>query len=303
MKRKEFIKNSAAGIAGLSVAPLVYGGILKAFSEEGAPNVVWVDNGEPEALVQAAVAAFGGLKTFISKGDKVVLKPNIGWDRAPIFAANTNPDLVAEVVRMCMAAGARQIKVLDHTTNNALRSYRNSQIEAKAKAAGAKVVQVREQRFKNLELPDGKVLKSWPIYGEYLDADKVINIPIAKHHSMCKVTLGLKNLMGAMGGNRGELHNGFSEKLADITSHILPTLTIIDAYRIMTGNGPTGGSLSDVKETRTLIMSDCTIAADVTGVELFGLKPQDVGYLREMMGRNMAKYDLDNLKVKRISLT
>ncbi|MFC1481671.1 DUF362 domain-containing protein [Candidatus Neomarinimicrobiota bacterium] len=303
MKRKEFIKTSTAGIAGLSVAQLGIGGILKAFAQEGAPHVVWIENGEPEALVQAAVAAFGGLQTFISKGDKVVIKPNIGWDRAPAYAANTNPDLVAEVVRLCLAAGARQIKVLDHSTNNAIRSYRNSQIEAKAKAAGAKIVQVREQRFRDVNLPEGKVLKSWPIYGEYLDADKVINIPVAKHHSMCKVTLGLKNLMGAMGGNRGEIHNGFSTKLADITSHILPTITIIDGYRIMTGNGPTGGSLADVKEARTLIMSDCTIAADVTGVGLFGLKPQDVGYLREMMGRGKQKYDLDNLQVKRISLT
>ncbi len=300
MKRLNFIKATTGGLASLS--PLFSNSLLLALDNEPAPEVVWVENGEPAQLVRSAADAFGGMSRFISKGDVVVVKPNIGWDRAPQFAANTNPDLVAEIIRLCLDAGARRVKVFDRTINTPLRCYLNSQIEPSAKKAGAKVLQVRDHRFKNVRLRQGTVLKEWPIYRDYLEADKVINVPVAKHHSLSRVTLGLKNLMGVMGGPRGEIHNGFATKLVDITSEILPTLTIIDAYRIMTANGPSGGSLSYVEKPRTLIMSPCTVTADYVAASLFKLDPGKIGYINEALRRGLNRYDVSNLKMKKISL-
>jgi uncharacterized protein (DUF362 family) len=232
----------------------------------------------------------------------VVIKPNIGWDRAPQFAANTNPKLVAEVAKLCFEVGAKTVKIFDRTCNNPRRCYRNSQIEELASQANADVSHIRDRKFKNVSLPKGEIIKDWPIYQEYLDADKVINIPIAKHHSLSKVTLGLKNLMGVMGGERGDIHNNFEVKLVDITSHILPTLTIIDAYRTLLRNGPVGGNLNDVKLTKTLILSPCTIAADQVALDLFGAQVGDIGYLQTAISRKLNKFNPENLNLVKINL-
>ena len=303
MKRRDFIKTSTAAIAGFSLFPVSLKSQSQPTSSDFPPDVVWIENGEPAELLHTAFGEFGGVEQFISKGDIVVIKPNIGFDRMPRQAATTNPDLVAEVVLQCRQAGAKRVKVFDRTTNNPQRCYYNSEIEKEAKAAGAQVYHVYDHRFQDIDLPDGEVIKKWPVYRDYLEADKTINIPIAKHHSMDRVTLGQKNLMGVMGGNRGEIHYGFSKKLADITSAIMPTLTIIDAYRILTANGPSGGSTADVKTTRTLIMSRCTVTADYVALPLFDLHVNQVGHIREMIVRGQQKFDLDNLNLRKIDLS
>ncbi len=303
MRRRDFIRTTSAGLVGLAAAPLTGGSLLGALSAEPEPDAVWVEQGEPVELLSAALEAYGGMQSFISPGDNVLVKPNIGFDRTPAQAATTNPELVAEVVRLALAAGAKEVKVMDRSANNPRRSYARSEIEPLAKAAGAKVQHVRNNRFREIELPRGEALKKWPIYRDYLDADKVINIPIAKQHSMSGLTMGLKNLMGMMGGIRGTIHLGFTRKLIDITSEILPTLTIIDAYRVLTANGPSGGNLADVRRPRTLIMSRCTVTTDCLATGLFGMQPSDIGYLREALSRGINRFDLDNLNLKKIVLS
>lgn len=286
---------------GLSLTPIwgrEFGRVLGAET----PEAVWVENGEPVDLLRAATQAYGGLNTFISKGDVVVIKPNIGWDRAPELGATTNPDLVVELVKQCLDAGAKEVKIFDRTCNNPRRCYRSSQIEARAKEAGAAVDQIRDFKFKNLRISQGEEIKEWPVYQDYLDADKVINVPIAKVHSMSTVTLGLKNLMGTLGGDRGSLHNHFAVKITDIAREILPTLTIVDAYRIMEHNGPVGGSVDDVKLTRTLIMSPCTATADRLALDLFGFPLEQVEHIQTAFERGLNKYDFDNLNLKKITL-
>lgn len=303
MKRREFLKASSAGLIGLLPLPLANHHLLKASSQGPAPDVVWVENGEPVQLVQTAVNAFGGMHQFVSRGDIVVVKPNIGFDRAPEYAATTHPDLVAEVIKLCLNAGAKKVKVFDRSANNARRSYANSQIEQKAKAVGAEVSHVRDHRFKNTRIREGEILKEWPIYQDYLEADKVINIPVAKQHNMSRITLGLKNLMGVLGGNRGTIHFRFDKKIIDINGEIPPTLTIIDAYRILTANGPSGGRLSDVKKLRTLVMSPCTVTADYVAASLFQLSPNSIGHIQEAIRRGLQKYDLNNLQLQKITLS
>ena len=266
------------------------------------PDVVMVEKGEPAQLLASALKEMGGMGRFIKAGDVVVVKPNIGWDRAPEQAGNTNPDLVAEVVRECLKAGAKKVRIFDHTCNTAQRCYSNSGIQEKAEGAGAEVVFIDEERFKMTTLKNGKLLKEWPIYQDFLEADKVINVPVAKHHGLARVTLGLKNLMGVMGGSRGEIHSPFS-KLIDITGEILPTLTIIDAYRMLMAHGPQGGNLGDVKNARTLIMSHCTVAADHAALPLFDLTVADVPYLQEAAERGLNRVDLKNLQMKKVSLS
>ncbi len=299
MKRREFIDFSIKTAAGLAL----FGGSVLSLPSGQSAQVVKVTGGEPAELFQAALRAYGGMKRFISPGDVVVVKPNIGWDRRPEFAANTNPELVAEVVKACFEAGAKKVKVFDYTCNNPRRCYVNSGIEAAVKPLGADIFNVRSFKFKKVRLPEGELVKEWPIYQDYLEADKVINVPIAKHHSMARVTLGLKNLMGVMGDDRGKLHNHFSKKLIDVDMHLLPTLTIIDAYRILVRNGPVGGNLADVRLTKTLIMSDCTVSADLAALDLFGRKLDEIGYLQEAYRRNLNKYDREKLHIHEISLS
>jgi len=300
MERRQFIKY-ALGMLGWSLTPFWSNGAGRVFGAE-VPEAVWVENGEPVELLQTAAEAFGGLNTFISKGDVVVIKPNIGWDRAPEMGATTNPDLVAELVKQCLDAGAKQVKIFDRTCNNPRRCYRSSRIEASAKEAGAAVDQIRDFKFKNLRITGGEEIKEWPVYQDYLEADKVINVPIAKVHSMSTVTLGLKNLMGTLGGERGSLHNHFAVKLTDIAREILPTLTIVDAYRILEHNGPVGGNINDVKQTRTLIMSPCTATTDRLALELFGLPFEQVAHIRTAYERGLNKYDFGNLRLQKITL-
>jgi len=298
MKRREFIKTSALGTMAMSL-PLSR---WQLFAQENElPQAVIVRNGEPESLVSATLQALGGIERFVQPGDKVLLKPNMAWDRGPAYAANTNPEVVAALTRLSLSAGAAEVRVLDRTCNEPRRCYRNSGIADAATAAGAKVVQVRDNRYEDLELK-GKVLDSWPIYKDYLEADKVINIPIAKHHGMAKVSLGLKNLMGVMGGRRGMIHVKFADKMADITQHIMPTLTVIDAYRMLMDNGPSGGDLEDVRMERTMIASPCTVSADVLGLQLFGHSLSDIKQIDVAVKRGLALYDTSHLTVERIDL-
>ncbi len=299
MKRRSFVKSSVYGTLGVSLVPLT----IFSQDQKNFPDVVRVENGEPQQLLHEAMNAMGGMSRFISKGDVVVVKPNMGWDRSPQFAANTNPDLIAEITKLCYKAGAKEVKVFDRTCNNPRRCYRNSKIEEKAKQAGADVSHIRKNKYTTIKLKEGEILKEWDIYEDYLEADKVINVPIAKHHSLSRVTLGLKNLMGVMGGNRGSIHSDFDIKLADINKELLPTLTIIDAYRILTGNGPSGGNLADVKLSKTLIASSCVVAADYVGLDLFSLSMDQVGHIREAVSRGYNKFDLKNLNLKEIKLS
>lgn len=299
MKRRTFIRKSALATAGLGLSSTFFKtGNLFA---QTYPDVVWVENGEPQDLLKSALSELGGLSRFINKGENIVIKPNIGWDRSPELAANTNPDLIYALVKECFAAGANSVKIFDRTCNNPRRCYRNSDIERRAEEAGAEVSHIRDSKFKNITI-NGRVIKEWPIYEDYLEADKVINIPIAKHHGMARVTLGLKNLMGVMGGNRGSLHNNFPQKMADINKHILPTLTIIDAYRILLDSGPSGGDPDDVEVRKTLIASSCTVAADYTALELFGHTLDDVEYIKVAAEQGLGKCDLKNLNLKRVRL-
>lgn len=258
--------------------------------------------GTPARLTAAALEALGGIRTFISRGDVVVIKPNIGWDRRPEQAANTNPDVVAEVVRQCRAAGAARILVTDITCNDATRCFNRSGIAAAARAAGADVQLAQEARFREVNI-GGAMLGRQPVYDAYLDADKFINIPIAKHHGLTRVTLGMKNLYGILGGNRSRLHQDIHNSLADLASFLRPTLVLLDAWRVLLRNGPQGGSLADVDERHMLVACTDQVAIDAFGGEqFFGLGVADMPWIGLAEARGLGTSDLANIRREEITI-
>jgi uncharacterized protein (DUF362 family) len=259
--------------------------------------------GEPSALVQKALDNLGGIGRFISRQDVVVIKPNIAWDRTPEQAANTNPELVAEVVRQCWQAGAKRVIVTDVSCNEAQRCFHRSGIEAAARAAGAEVVLPDPEKFREVDM-GGVVLKSWPVFAPFLDADKILNLPIAKHHELTGATLGMKNWYGILGGQRNRLHQQIHQSLADLAGFMLPTLTIMDCYRILLRNGPTGGNLEDVALKKTIVAGTDPVALDAYVAKAYwNLDAEHLPYLQLAANRGLGTVEFEKLAIKTSQLS
>lgn len=301
--RRDFIKGSVgtAFVLGLSNFGLreVFAQSIK---EESSPDLAVVTNGTPALMTRKAMELLGGMKKFVSKGDTVVVKPNIGWDRNLLQAANTNPEVVAEIVKMCLECGAKKVKVFDRSCNTASRCYENSGIKKAASEAGAEVSYVVDTGFSMMKFPQGEALKKWYMYKPAIEADVLINVPIAKNHGLSKLTLGMKNLMGIMGGDRGEIHWNIDDNLADVANFVRPKLTILDAYRILVRNGPQGGSLQDVKEIKTIIAGKNIATVDAYGTTLFGMNPTDLGSVVKANKFGLGEIDLEKVTIKKVAL-
>ena len=262
------------------------------------PEMVVVQGNDPGPATRKAIAELGGIHRFISPGDVVVIKPNVGWDRTPEQAANTNPLVVAEVSRLCREAGARRVIVTDVTINEARLCFARSGIAEAARSAGAEVVFPGEGRFRQVDL-HGEVLRSWPVLQPFLSADKLINIPIAKHHSLSGVTLGMKNWYGILGGPRHQLHQRIHESLVDLAAFVRPTLTVIDAYRILMRNGPGGGNLADVALTKTVVAGTDPVALDAYVANAYwNLDWHALRYLKLAADRHLGSFNLRSVRTR-----
>lgn len=298
MKRRDFLKGAI--IAGAAFAlPGSSDFFLKALEAAERPDLAVATGPSPAAITKAAIDALGGIKSFISRGDVVVVKPNIGWDRLPAYAANTNPEVVGTIVALCYQAGAKQVKVFDNTCNDPRRCYKQSGIADAAAAAGAQVSFIDERKFREMKLP-GVALKEWPLYTEAIEADKFINVPIAKTHGLATLTLGMKNLMGVMGGSRGRIHQRMDGALVDMAMTVKPTLVVLDAVRILTANGPQGGNLADVRELKTVVAGRDQVAVDAYGATLFGMKGERITSVVAGYKAGLGTMDLAKLKIKKI---
>ncbi len=302
--RRDFIKASLGTALSLS---LPHSGLPDLFAQtlgekEMIPDLAVVTDGDAASMTRHVIKLLGGMKRFVSKGDVVVVKPNIGWDRSPEQAADTNPQVVAEVVKLCLEVGAKKVRVFDRTCNTASRCYRNSGIKKAASDAGADVSLVVGAGFSKMKFPEGEVLKQWPMYKPALEADVLINVPIAKNHGLTRLTMGIKNLMGIMGGDRGKIHLDIDDKLADLANFVRPQLTILDAYRILVKNGPQGGSLKDVREKKAIIAGTQIATVDAYGATLFDIKPTDLGHVVKSSKFGLGEIDLSKVNIKRVSL-
>ena len=274
------------------------------FRQSGNPAelpelVVAKNDTDPAALVRKAVEALGGMKRFISRQDIVVVKPNIGWDRTPIHAANTNPRVVAEVVRLAYDAGAKHVVVTDASCNEPNRCFQRSGIWKASYDMGAEVILPASHRFRTMRLK-GEVLDEWPVYTPLINADKVINVPIAKHHNLAKYTAAMKNWYGSLGGRRNRLHQNIDVSIADLAQFIQPTLTIVDATRVLMRNGPQGGNVADAKDMNTVIATTDQVAADAYGCQLIGRTADEIPYLKMGQERGIGTMHWQNLRFKEV---
>ncbi|HSL91663.1 MAG TPA: DUF362 domain-containing protein [Candidatus Limnocylindrales bacterium] len=296
--RRKFLR-VAGGAAGLLAAGGVgrfrtgFPSLPEANAAQGiGATVASASGASPGENVRRAVVALGGIRSIVSHGDVVVLKPNIGWDRTPEQAANTNPEVVVALAEMCLSAGAKEVRIFDRTCNEPRRCYASSGIQAAVEAFGKKngvsgavrVYHVEERKFRRTTIPGAITMKEWDLYRDALEADRIINVPVAQHHSLATVTLGLKNMMGIMGGNRGQIHFNLSECLVDLHRRVRSHLTVVDATRVLLRNGPSGGNLADVRAPGKVFASTDVVAADVVAAEkVFGLKARDVTHIQKAL--------------------
>ncbi|MBN2328469.1 MAG: DUF362 domain-containing protein [Candidatus Omnitrophica bacterium] len=307
-KRREFLTTCAA--AGLGCAMSGYAPFSAAAADDPVMSIARYKSSpeekeaiaeEAEKLTRAAIDALGGMSKFVSKGDVVFIKPNIGWDRTPELAANTNPDVIAALIKMCDEAGAREVKVSDHTCNSERRTFARSGIQKAAEEAGANVFFLNPRRYQKMAI-NGKLIKEWDVYPEIIEADKLINVPIVKHHMISQVTLGLKNLMGVIGGARDQFHQRIDQALPDLAAFVKPDLIVIDAIRVLLRNGPVGGNPKDVARKDVIAAGTDQVAMDAFGATLLDRKPEDISHIKEAADRGMGQIDYQSLSPKEITV-
>lgn len=295
MDRRNFIKDMAVGGLLLKLHPTLLA------QKKNLPDLAWIQGDSPALITKDAISTLGGMKRFVSRGDIVIVKPNIGWDRTPKLAACTNPEVVKTLVELCLDAGAKEVKVLDNPCNPAKRTYARSGIAAAAKEAGAKVLFPNPHQLKKMAL-QGEWLKEWKVYTDFTEADKIINVPIAKTHSLSRLTMGMKNWLGALGGNRNQLHQKLDQVMIDLAAFFKPCLTVLDGYRILIRNGPQGGRLSDVKLYKTLVAGVDYVAVDAAGATFFDIKPQELPYLQISHQKGHGEIYLEKLTIEKRTL-
>ena len=301
MDRREFIKRGSLAALATGTFGSLTSIFPNSFLAQTNYDLVAVKGGEPQAMFDKAISSFGGIKKFVKKGQTVVVKPNIGWDVVPEKAACTNPKLVSRIIEHCFEAGAKDVFVFDHTCDNWTRCYSSSGIEKAAKDAGAKVVSgASEGYYQNVSVKNGKSLKEAQVHELILSSDVFINVPVLKEHGSSRVTIGMKNLMGAV-WDRGYWHsNNLHQCIADFATYRKPDLTVVDAYNVMMKNGPRGRSKDDLVMMKSLIVSTDMVAADAASAKLFGLNPDDIAYINYAAELKAGTKDLTKLKINRI---
>ncbi|RLC59085.1 MAG: cytoplasmic protein [Chloroflexota bacterium] len=318
LTRRQFLKLTGAAAAGVALfgagctaqptattggAPSPSKGRRQPPAPTGDQAYLAVARGsDPAAITKAAIAALGGIERFVQSGDDVIIKPNICVDyHPPEYAATTNPTVVATLVSLCRGAGARRVRVMDTPFGGTPESaYAVSGIEEAVRTAGGEMEVMSPVKFVKTPIPEGRDITEWEVYQDVLEANVLINVPIAKHHSLAGLTLGGKNLLGVI-LNPSRMHFNLGQRVADLVSLVRPTLTVVDAVRILTAHGPTGGSLNDVQQTDTIIASHDIVAADAYATTLFGLTGASIAYVKAAAEMGLGTMELDSIRIEEIS--
>ena len=311
MKRRDFFKSAAV----VGLASIFKPGTLAAsttaaskISVQTGVDMVAVMGGEPEIMLIKAMKELGGIGKYVKKGQKVVIKPNIGWDKKPEMAANTNPELVGALIKLCKSAGAAEVLVFDHTCQDWQKCYTNSGIKAAVEKAGGKMVPGNDESYyREVQVPKGVQLKTAKIHKAILDCDVWFNVPVLKHHGGAKNSISMKNLMGIVWDRQFFHSHDLHQCIADsATIYKKPALNIVDAYRIMKSNGPQGKTEADAVTLKSLIISPDFVAADTAAMKMFAqVQPTniaDVRYKAMAEKLKVGTQHLDKLNVKRIKL-
>ncbi|MGM0642776.1 MAG: DUF362 domain-containing protein [Thermodesulfobacteriota bacterium] len=305
MDRREFLRKVTLWTTGAMIAPPVFHITPGLYAAGGEETELYVGKGKNYTrLVDQLLNEMGGIEKFVKSGDKVVIKPNIGWDRNVEQAANTHPDLVTALALLALDAGASKVSVFDRPCNEERRCYNNSGIKPamdRIEDKRAECSYMDKRRFIPVKIDNGRALGEWTFYRDALEADCYINVPIAKDHGLSGLTIGMKNVMGVIGGRRGQIHSNIARNLADLNTVIRPCLTVVDATRILVRNGPQGGSLEDVKQLDTIIVSTDPVACDAYATTLFGMKPEEIGSTVQAHKSGLGSIDLSRCNIKTVS--
>ena len=271
--------------------------------QAGEAYLAVIHGADPAAITTAALDALGGIQRFVKSGAEVIIKPNICTNyHPPEYATTTNPIVVATLVTLALGAGARRVRVMDYPFGGSPESaYASSGIADAVKAAGGEMHVMSQPKYCTYSIEGAKNLISTEVYPDIMDADVLINVPIAKHHSSARLTLGAKNLMGVV-LDRGRLHTSLHQCIADLVSLVRPTLTVIDAVRILMDHGPTGGDLNDVQQLNTVIASQDIVCADAYATTLFGRQPDYVGYIKACAEHGLGTPDWQSVRLEEVSL-
>ncbi|MFW5751922.1 MAG: DUF362 domain-containing protein [bacterium] len=307
MKRRDFItKGIAAGVTTSAAFSLLkYNRVLGSGLESASLpyDMVAVKGGEPGVMFDKAILSMGGMKSFVQKNQTVVIKPNIGWDATPERAANTNPLLVKRIVEHCFTAGAKDVYVFDYTCDNWERCYKNSGIEVAVKEAGGKMVPGNfEKYFHEVSVSKGKKLKSAKEHELILESDVFINVPVLKDHGGARLSIAMKNLMGAIWDRRYFHRNDLHQCIADFTTYRKPDLNVVDAYRVLKKNGPRGVSVNDVSLVKAQLISTDIVAVDAAATKIFGLEPSAIGHILNAHQMGVGEIDLSKLNINRVQV-
>lgn len=301
ISRKKFIKLCGIGAGSLALNSALFkfvfgqddnfnGRVVE--KVKGLRDLVVVKGEDPYVMTIRAIGEMGGMEKFVKKNSIVLIKPNIGWDRSPEQAANTNPQVVGALVDMCFKAGAKRVNIFDRPCNEAKRCYKNSGIEKIAREKGANVYFPDDWNIVKAKFNYKSPMEGWPVYRDALECDTFINVPVLKQHILTRLTLSMKNLMGVCSGNRGLMHFGISTRLAHLTDFIKPDLTVIDAYKVLMKNGPTGGNLADVMDMKTLIAGTDPVLCDSYAAKLMGKGPLSIGYIDQAVKHGLGNADI-----------
>lgn len=306
MRRRDFFRKSVgAGIAaGAALSFGRYNKLLGAPASHAKYDMVALMGGEPAAMFDLGIQELGGMGMFVTKGQKVLVKPNIGWDVVPELAANTNPDLVKRIIEHCFRAGAKDVYVFDHTCDNWINTYRNSGIERAAKAGGAKVVPANtENYYQEIEIPTAVKLKKAKVHELVLTTDVFINVPILKDHNSTRMTACLKNMMGVV-WDRGYWHaNDLHQCIADYAMfEKKPVLNVVDCYNVMVKHGPQGISKEDLVMMKSQILTTDWVAGDTAAARMLNLDPQQIDYIQIAYKMGLGTTNLDSLNIRRIKM-
>jgi uncharacterized protein (DUF362 family) len=257
--------------------------------------------GDPATITARAITALGGIERFVRAGDDVIIKPNICVDyHPPEYAATTHPAVVAALTSLCLGAGARRVRVMDMPFGGTPETaYAVSGIGDAVRAAGGTMEVMSPIRFATTAIPAGRDITAWEVYQDILQADVLINVPIAKHHSLARLSLAAKNLLGVI-QRPNQMHRNLGQRIADLASLVRPSLTVVDATRILVDHGPTGGSLNDVRQTDTVIASQDMVAADAYAATLFGLRGEEIAYVKASAEMGLGTLDLGAIKIEEV---
>lgn len=305
MNRRKFLKHSLAlGMAAAASTTFFDShGLIAQEATPTMPDLVSIRNGSPEAMFDAGIQAIGGMSKFVARGQTVVVKPNIGWNQAPEYAANTHPGLVKRIIEHCYAAGAKRVYVFDHTCSHWESSYKNSGIEYAARQANAVMVPAHtENYYQEVRIPGATVLTTTKVHEILLEPNVFINVPVLKHHMGTRLTIALKNLMGIVWDRVFYHQNNVHQCIADFALFKRPNLNVVDAYNVLMRQGPRGGSLQSVNCMKTQLLSTDIVAIDAAATKLFGMEPRQIPHIMMAHEKNLGNIDVDHLNIRRIVL-